>query len=248
MCSQSERLRKNQLIEQYMPLVRKLAKRFTLKLPASVEFDDMLQVATMGLIDAWNRFSEEGGASFESYATQRIMGAMLDELRQGDWLPRNVRKQENVVDRSVQRLEHRLGRRATESEVARELGEPIKKYQLFVGDIHRGQMLYFEDLARGAQVDDDQPASEYSEAFQTDDLDPLTLLEQSELRHLVVEILNDLPEQQRKILYLRYETGHSFDIIADEIGVSESRVCQIRNLAIASVRTKLAERLATSNS
>lgn len=247
MCAQSDVLEKARVIEEYRPLVRKMVMRFVAKLPPSVEAGDMMQVAYMGLIDASNTFSDAGGASFETYASQRIRGAMLDELREIDTLSRAVRKQENAVARSVQRLEHQLGRRATESEVAHAIGEPIEKYQALVADLHCGHQMYLEDLQRYETYDGDDRGEEFvCQALACEDHDPLVTLEAEEMRQTVVDILNELPEQQRKIMYLRYEAGLPFSDIAKEFGLSEGRICQIRNVAIDSIRKQLAERLETS--
>src|SRR5690606_4134352 len=117
----------DQLVGQYAPLVRRLALQLVARLPASVELDDLMQAGMMGLLDAVRRFQQTGVAQFETYAVTRIRGAMLDELRSQDWLPRSARSKAKSVEEAVHRLSHRLMRPATEAEIAEEMGVPLSE-------------------------------------------------------------------------------------------------------------------------
>jgi RNA polymerase sigma factor for flagellar operon FliA len=132
-------------IQQFAPLVRKIAHHMQSKLPASVEVDDLIQAGMLGLMDALSRFEDGQGAQFETYASQRIRGAMLDELRQNDWLPRGVRKTQRQIETALGRLEQRFGRAASETEIAAELGVSLEQYQALLADAKGGQLLYYQD-------------------------------------------------------------------------------------------------------
>src|SRR3954469_5284392 len=120
-------------MKAYAPLVKRLAYHLMAKLPASVQIDDIIQAGLLGLMDAITRFEQEQGVQFETYASQRIRGAMLDELRRNDWLPRGVRRLQRKIETALASLEQRLGRSPTEPEVATHLGVPLGEYQSMLG-------------------------------------------------------------------------------------------------------------------
>src|SRR6202000_1825308 len=126
----------SEVLTQYAPLVRRLALQLVAKLPASVDLDDLIQAGMIGLMDAANRYKEDQGAQFETYASQRIRGAMLDELRANDWLPRSMRKSSREVESAVHKVEQSLGRSASETEVAEHLKMPLDEYQNMLQDLH----------------------------------------------------------------------------------------------------------------
>ena len=128
-------LDRNALIRQYQPLVRKLAHHMMAKLPANVQVDDLIQVGLMGLSEALTRFEATQGVQFETFATQRIRGAMLDELRENDWASRGTRKSQKEIEESMRRLEHRLGRSPLESEIAADLDMSLGDYQSLLGKV-----------------------------------------------------------------------------------------------------------------
>ncbi|MGI9133300.1 MAG: sigma-70 family RNA polymerase sigma factor, partial [Rhodoferax sp.] len=147
-------LDRSALIKQYQPLVRRLAHHMMVKLPASVEVDDLIQVGLMGLSDALARFEATQGVQFETFATQRIRGAMLDELRENDWMSRGSRKSQKDIETAMRRVEHRLGRSPLESEIASELGMPLEDYQALLNKVRGTQLVYLEDMARSSEEDD----------------------------------------------------------------------------------------------
>ena len=147
-------LERDSYVEKFAPLVRKIAHHLQSRLPASVQVDDLIQAGMMGLMDAANRFEDGMGAQFETYASQRIRGSMLDELRQNDWLPRGVRKTQRQIETAVARLENRLFRSASEVEVAAELGVGLTDYQAMLAEAHGGQMIYYEDMAAEGEAGD----------------------------------------------------------------------------------------------
>ncbi|WP_313035041.1 RNA polymerase sigma factor FliA, partial [Massilia alkalitolerans] len=137
---------KNHLLTEHMPLVKRLAHHMKAKLPPSVEVDDLVQAGMMGLLDAINRYEDNHGAQFETYAVLRIRGAMLDELRNSDWMPRSTRQNMRKVEAAMEALQQRLGRPASESEIAKSLKMSLADYQEMLGDGGGHQLLYYEDF------------------------------------------------------------------------------------------------------
>ena len=149
------RLDNSATLKQYSPLVRRLAHQMIAKLPANVELDDMIQAGMIGLNDALGRFDAVQGVQFETFATQRIRGAMLDELRSGDWMSRGNRKQQRQIEAAVQKLEQQFGRAPAESEIARQMGLSLSDYQQMLGKVRGTQLLYLEDLSGSGEGEDD---------------------------------------------------------------------------------------------
>src|SRR4051812_43456345 len=137
---------KNSLLTAHMPLVKRLAHHMKAKLPASVEVDDLIQAGMMGLLDAINRYEENQGAQFETYAVLRIRGAMVDELRNNDWMPRSTRQNMRKVEQAMASLQQQLGRPPSESEVAKSLKLPLADYQEMLGESGGHQLVYYEDF------------------------------------------------------------------------------------------------------
>ncbi len=137
---------KNQCLRDYAPLVKRLAHQMMSRLPYSVQIDDIIQAGMMGLLDAATRYDEIHGAQFETYATQRIRGAMLDELRSADWLPRSLRRDMRSIEQAVSRLQQKLGRAPNETEIAGELGVALAEYQQMLQESRGAQLIYYEDF------------------------------------------------------------------------------------------------------
>src|SRR3990167_9473132 len=142
---------KNQILVEHAPLVKRLAHQLKAKLPASVEVDDLIQAGMIGLLDAVNRYEETHGAQFETYAVQRIRGAMLDELRSSDWLPRSMRQNMRKIEVAMNALQQRLGRPPNESEVAKQLKLSLADYQELLSEGGGHQLVYYEDFQDGEE-------------------------------------------------------------------------------------------------
>ncbi len=230
------RLDIDSMLRQYSPLVRRLAHQMIAKLPANVELDDLIQVGMIGLTDALTRFDAAQGVQFETFATQRIRGAMLDELRGADWLSRGTRKQQRDIERAVHSLEQKLGRAPQESEIAKEMGMALTEYQEMLGKVRGTQLIYLEDMS-GEDGDND-----YLDRHVTDEgNDPLSLLEDHRMRHALVEAIKNLPEREQYVMSMYYEQDMNLKEIAAVLGVTESRVCQLHSQSIARLRVKLRE-------
>ena len=224
----------NSMLKQYSPLVRRLAHQMLAKLPANVELDDLVQVGMIGLTDALSRFDTAQGVQFETFATQRIRGAMLDELRGTDYLSRGTRKQQRAIESAVHRLEQRLGRAPVESEIAREMALSLSEYQELLGRVRGTQLVYLEDMA-GAGGDED-----FLDRHAGDEaLNPLAKLEDSRMREALVEGIKNLPEREQFVMSMYYEHDMNLKEIAAVLKVTESRVCQLHSQSIARLRVKL---------
>jgi RNA polymerase sigma factor for flagellar operon FliA len=229
------RLDREALIRQYVPLVQRLAHHMIAKLPPNVELDDLIQVGMIGLVDALSRFEESHGVQFETFATQRIRGAMLDELREGDWMSRGSRKSQKQIEQAMHRLEHRLGRTPLESEIAAELKMPLTEYQTLLGRVRGTQLVYLEDI--GASADDEEGFLDRHVA--DEDADPMSVLKDQRLRSALVTAIESLPERERYIMGMYYEQDMNLKEIAAVLGVTESRVCQLHSQSIARLRAKM---------
>jgi len=227
-------LDRNAMIRQYQPLVRRLAHLMMAKLPANVQVDDLIQVGLIGLSDALSRYEAGQGAQFETFATQRIRGAMLDELRENDWMSRGSRKSQKDIEHALHRLEHRLGRTPLESEIAAEMGMSLSDYQSLLGKVRGTQLVYLEDMGRGS--DDDSFLDRH---VADSDADPLNLLGDQRLRDALVAAIKLLPEREQLIMSMYYEQDMNLKEIALVMNVTESRICQLHSQSIARLRAKM---------
>ena len=228
-------LDRNALIKQYQPLVRRLAHHMMAKLPPSVEVDDLIQVGLIGLADALTRFEATQGVQFETFATQRIRGAMLDELRENDWMSRGSRKSQKDIEMAMRRVEHKLGRIPKESEIAAELGMPLVDYQSLLGKVRGTQLLYLEDMTRHGEDDDTYLDRHVADS----DADPLNMLRDQKLRQALVAAIKLLPEREQYIMSMYYEQDMNLKEIAAVLDVTESRICQLHSQSIARLRAKM---------
>lgn len=232
---------KNHLLTEHAPLVKRLAHHMKAKLPASVEVDDLVQAGMIGLLDAINRYEEEHGAQFETYAVLRIRGAMLDELRNSDWLPRSVRQNMRKIEVAMSSLQQRLGHSPTESEVAKMLKLSLAEYQDMLTDGTGHQLVYYEDFH-----DSDGGGDSFLERHYVDEnSDPLRNLLDGDFRQAVIDAIEKLPERENLLMGLYYEQELNLKEIGAVLGVSESRVCQLHTQAVARLRASLKEQVWT---
>ncbi|MDX5376100.1 MAG: RNA polymerase sigma factor FliA [Halomonas sp.] len=218
------------LLEEYLPLVRRQALSMQVRLPSSIELDDLIQAGTVGLLEAMGRFDAGQGASFATFASQRIRGAMLDELRSRDWLPRSVRRNARAVDEAVRRLEQTLGRPAEETEIAAELDMDLEEYRQLLSDTNSGHLLPFEALmAEGIE-----PGIEDA-SIDT----PYRMLIDEEKRQQLAEGIEALPEREKLLMALYYQEELNLKEIGVVLGVTESRVCQLHSQAVSRLRARL---------
>lgn len=222
----------NLLIEQHMPAVRRQALALQVKLPSGIDLDDLIQAGTLGLLDAMRRFDPNAGASFATFASQRIRGAMIDELRSRDWLPRSVRRQAREVDACVHRLEQRFGRPADEREIAAEMGISLAEYHQLLADTNNGHLLPFEEMVAERGEPEADPAGVPS---------PFAAVLDGERREQLKKAIEALPEREKLLIALYYQEELNLKEIGAVLGVTESRVCQLHSQAVSRLRSRLAE-------
>jgi RNA polymerase sigma factor for flagellar operon FliA len=227
---------KNHLLTEHMPLVKRLAHQMKAKLPPSVEVDDLIQAGMIGLLDAIQRYEENHGAQFETYAVLRIRGAMLDELRSNDWMPRSTRQNMRKVEQAMATLQQQLGRPPSESEVAKSLKLSLADYQEMLGDSGGHQLVYYEDFH------DEDGNDSFLDRYAVDDDDPLRALMETDFRQAVIDAIDALPPREKLLMGLYYEEELNLKEIGAVMGVSESRVSQLHSQAVARLRSYLRER------
>ena len=226
-------LDKEQLVQRFAPLVKRIAYHLMARLPSSVQVEDLVQNGMIGLLGAMNRFETGHGAQFETYAAQRIRGAMLDGLRENDWLPRGLRRDLRRIEQAITQLEQEHGRVPTEKELAEAMDMSLADYQKMLGEARGHQLLYFEDFTEEGEEG-------FLERHLTDhDADPLRLLEEQSLRQTLVASIGELPEREKLMMALYYEQDLNLREIGEVMGVTESRVCQLHSQAIARLRAKV---------
>jgi RNA polymerase sigma factor for flagellar operon FliA len=205
------------------------------KLPASVEVDDLIQAGMIGLLDAISRYEEDHGAQFETYAVLRIRGAMLDELRSNDWMPRSTRQNMRKVEQAMATLQQQLGRPPSESEIAKSMKLSLTDYQDMLGDSGGHQLVYYEDFH------DEDGNDSWLDRYAVDEDDPLRALMETDFRQAVIDAIDALPPREKLLMGLYYEEELNLKEIGAVMGVSESRVSQLHSQAVGRLRTYLRE-------
>ncbi len=232
-----DRETRDRLILHYSPLVKFVAGRVAAGLPQNIEQSDLVSYGIFGLIDAIDKFDPSRGFKFETYAISRIKGAIIDELRSIDWVPRSIRAKARAIERAFSKLENELRRTPSDGEVASELG--VSEDELaatmsqisFVGVVALDELLAAShDRTTGATVGD---------TIADTANDPVAAFESEEMRHVLADAINRMPDRERLVLTLYYYEGLTLAEIGSVLGVTESRVCQIHTKAILQLRGRL---------
>ncbi|MBW7470350.1 RNA polymerase sigma factor FliA [Marinobacter sp. M216] len=229
---QSDAKSPSRLIEEHAPLVKKIALHLMARLPASVQLEDLMQAGMIGLLESAQRYSSTKGATFETYAGIRIRGAMVDEIRKGDWVPRSVHRNARRISQAIKAVEDRLGREAQDLEVAQELGMELSEYHASLSDANSGRLFSLDELNESGEL----PIEE----AETSD-NPLDGLASDAFRRNLAEAIEDLPEREKLVLSLYYQEELNLKEIGAVLGVSESRVSQIHSQAALRLRGRLAD-------
>jgi RNA polymerase sigma factor for flagellar operon FliA len=227
-------LQREAAIRQYGPMVKRVAAQMVSRLPANVEVDDLVQAGMIGLFDSLSRYQAELGAQFETFAMQRIRGAMIDELRGSDWLPRSVRRSQRTIDGAIRRLEQCLQRPPAEREVAEALGVALDEYQRMLGQARGIQLVCLDELSDN---DFDENIREHPGA--PADGDPSEMLRDERFRDALLDAIDELPERERMLMGMYYEREMNLKEIGAVLGVTESRVSQLHTQGVARLRVKL---------
>lgn len=236
---------KDRLVLHYAPLVKYVAGRVGTGLPAHVDVADLIQCGIFGLVDAIERFEPDRGRKFEVYAMQRIRGAILDELRSQDWVPRSVRSRAREIERAIERLEGREQRSCSDSELAAELDTSTEDLRSTFGQIAMTSVAALDELVAagrgGGSVDGAGAPSLADSLPDTGAEDPLSAMEDRETRRLLAEAVGQLAERDRTVVGLYYFENLTLAEIGRVLGVTESRVCQLHTRAVMRLRARLAE-------
>jgi RNA polymerase sigma factor for flagellar operon FliA len=220
-------------VEQYAYLVKRIALHMIARLPASVQLDDLLQAGMIGLLEAAQKFDGSKGASFETYAGIRIRGAIVDEMRRGDWVPRSVHRNARRISEVMHHLEGRLGRDATDAEIAAALEVSLEEYHAMANDSVSGRLFSLDETLHEEEINTTQIA--VSEVLQS----PEEVTQQRGLQQALAAAIDELPEREKLVLSLYYEEEMNLKEIGLVLGVSESRVCQIHSQAALRLKKKL---------
>lgn len=226
---------REQLITEYLPLVKYVVGRMAVTLPPTVDADDLTGYGVMGLITAIERFSPERGFKFETFAVSRIRGAIIDELRSQDWLPRSVRQKAKEMESTIRGLENRLGRTASDRELAAEFGVGIDQLPKSLSEIV-APVLSLDDLV---SFSDDGSKASWLDTLPDDRLGPAAQFDQEEMVEILGQAIDLLPERERLLISLYYHEGLTLKEIGAVLSVTESRVCQLHSQAVARLRTKI---------
>lgn len=229
----SGQIDKEACLREHSQLVQRLAHQLMTRLPCSVQIDDIIQAGMMGLLDAATRYDQLHGAQFETYATQRIRGAMLDELREADWLPRSLRRDMRRIEAAISHLQQELGRGPNETEIAKQLGISLVEYQQLLQESRGAQLVYFEDFQ-------DEDSDDFFEHFEFgNDINPMSLLQDERFKSELVHAIENLPEREKMMMGMIYEQEMNLREIGEVMGVSESRVSQLHSQAVARLRSRM---------
>lgn len=225
---------RDELIEEYAPLVKYIAERLSARLPSSIEVDDLINTGVLGLIDAIDKFIPDRGVKFKTYAEFRIRGAMLDHLRRQDWAPRSMRRKERELSQVFRNLEQKLKRPASHEEAAEAMGLDMEEFN---GVLYKARGLSMLSLNRPKADEGDEEVKELGEFIPDEpDNNPYELLKKQEVRDLLATQIDGLPEKERMVVSLYYFNELTMKEAGKILGVTESRVSQLHSSAILRLR------------
>lgn len=228
---------RNRLVKQYLPLVKYVAGKLAVGMPQNVEFDDLVSYGVIGLFDAIDKFDPDKHVKFKTYAVTRVRGSIFDQLRQLDWVPRSIRQKTRELEDAVRRLEAQLGRSATDQEIARELGVTEREFEKLVLKISGTTVLSLNDVWYPGDDNDRMSIGDSIESPQN--RNPDAIVEKQEIKRVIIEAINDLPDKEKKVLVLYYYEDLTLKEIGAVLGVTESRISQLHTKAIMRLRGRL---------
>ena len=224
-------------IKQYAPLVKYVAGKVAVGMPHSVEFDDLVGFGVFGLLDAIDKYDPDKNGKFKTYAVTRIRGAIFDELRSIDWVPRSVRQKTREIEEPIGSLEAQLGRTASDQEIAAALGVSEDEVLKTMLKISGTSVLSLNDVWYSGDESDKISIGESIESPTS--MNPDVIVEKDEIRRVIIEAINELPEKEKKVLVLYYYEDLTLKEIGQVLEVTESRVSQLHTKAILRLRAKL---------
>lgn len=231
---------RDKLILQYSPLVKYVAGRVSSGLPANIEQADLVSYGIFGLIDAIEKFEPGRGNKFETYAISRIRGAIIDELRAIDWVPRSVRYKAREIEKAIAKLESELNRVPTDPEIAGQMGISVSELRSLYQQISFVSLVALDELMTvGGEKGDSMPLIETLQ--DTGTADPVAAFESEEMKRILLEAINKLPDREKIVVTLYYYEGLTLAEIGQVLGVTESRICQMHTKAVLQLRSRMAD-------
>tara|TARA_B100001094_G_C18073651_1_gene741437 strand:- start:437 stop:1195 length:759 start_codon:yes stop_codon:yes gene_type:complete len=227
---------RDQLIMDYAPLIRFVAQRIAARLPSNIDIDDLISAGVIGLMDAIEKYDPSRDNKFKTYAEFRIRGAILDELRSQDWVPRSVRDKAKRIEKTYAELEQKLGRAVTDQEISEALGVKLEEYYEIMAKVKAVTLLSIDELS-GPNQNDKKSLLECLENVGSKN--PFTQLKSKGVRELLVKNIEELPEKQKLVLSLYYYEDLNLKEIGRILEVTESRVSQLHTQAVEKLRSRL---------
>jgi RNA polymerase sigma factor for flagellar operon FliA len=227
---------KEQIVLEHAPLIRYIVNRIAVRLPSHIDLDDLHNTGVIGLMDAIDKYDPEKNCKFKTYAEFRIKGAILDQLRSLDWVPRSIRQKSRRLEQAYAEVEQRLGRAASESEVAESLGLSLAQFHFLLNQVRGISMVNLDELRAGGESDQPLQGDLFEDVKAEN---PFLLLKSREMRQAIAECIGALPEKERLVISLYYYEDLNMKEIGNVLSITESRVCQIHTKAVARLRSKL---------
>jgi RNA polymerase sigma factor for flagellar operon FliA len=227
------------LIKKYAPLVKYVAGKVAVGMPHNVEFDDLVSYGTFGLLDAIEKFDPGKEVKFKTYAMTRVRGAIFDELRTIDWIPRSIRQKAKEVEKLIVELENKLGRTVEDEEIAKELDLSLEDFHMLVSKISGTSLVSLNDVWHG---NDDSDELSFLETIESpSNMNPDVMVEREEIKNMIIESIKKLPDKEKKVIVLYYYEDLTLKEIGEVLEVTESRVSQLHTKAIMRLRGRLAQ-------
>ena len=228
---------REEVIKRYSPMIKYVANRIAMRLPPHIEVDDLISVGVLGLMDAISKYDSSRGAKFKTYAEFRVRGAILDELRAMDWVPRSIRQKASNVDKVVQKLQAKLSRSPEDEEVAEEMGISLNQFHDTLNETKSIPIFSLEELGIAKESGEQQSLLDCLAGKA--DADPQTQIRLIELKEIIAKAIDALPEKERLMVSLYYYEELTMKEIGAVLEITESRVSQIHSKAVYRLRTKL---------
>jgi len=231
---------KDELVKEYAPLIKFIAQKIAARLPSNIELDDLISAGVIGLMDAIDKWDPTRDNKFKTYAEFRVRGAILDELRAQDWVPRSIRDKSKLLDRTLVQLEAELGRQATDEEIAKALNITVDEYYSLINQVKPVSLLSIDDAPTFSNTDK-KSILNLLEGSKLNN--PYNQLNIKVVKDVVAKAIEELPERQRMVLSLYYFEDLNLKEIGQVLNVTESRVSQLHAQAVTRLRAKLAATL-----
>lgn len=222
---------------KYAPLVKYVAGKVSMGMPQNIEFDDLVSYGVFGLIDAIGKYDPARGIKFKTYAMTRIRGAIFDELRSIDWIPRSIRQKAKQIEQVISELENKLGRTVEDEEIAKDLGISTEEFQSLLNKLSGTSMVSLNDIWYLGDENDELSILETLEAPQN--MNPDIIIEKEEIRDYIIDAIKKLPDKEKKVIVLYYYEDLTLKEIGEVLDVTESRVSQLHTKAIMRLRGRL---------